>query len=191
VTIARVALFLAVLFYGGRAVAHHRALVQAATMRANGTAQACLTAPTLTRHPAAFESAPAQPGQCLQAAALPTFLSPLRWQLIRQYRDGYELRQYSLTGQNEDDSLWVANESNRWISAAEQTKTAQVFLRFSRMPARRSIALPDASHQVRLIDVRFVGGPFQFRRDPEMRPPFVATVVLSPAGKVLAERLGQ
>jgi membrane-bound metal-dependent hydrolase YbcI (DUF457 family) len=191
VAIARTVLALAVLFYGGRAYAHHHALARATTARADGTRESCVTAPTLTRHPAALETALVQPGQCLQAAALPTFLSPLRWQLIRQYREGYELRQLSFPGLADDDRLWVANESDQWISAAERTTTAQVFLRFSRMPARRSTVLRDGSHQVRLIDVRFVGGPFQFRRDPEMRPPFVTTIVLSPDGKVLAERLGQ
>jgi membrane-bound metal-dependent hydrolase YbcI (DUF457 family) len=191
VALARAVLALMVLFYAGRAYAHQRALSHAAALRADRVAEPCETAPTLTRHPAPFEGAPAPPGRCLQAAALPTFLSPLRWQLIRQYPAGYELRQLSLAGLDDFDRLWVADESDPWISAAEKTTTAQVFLRFSRMPARRSIVLPDGSHQVRLIDVRFVGGPFQFRRDPEMRPPFVATIVLAPSGKLIAERLGQ
>lgn len=188
---ARTVLVLALVFYGGRAFAHQRALERAATLRADGVAEPCATAPVLTRHPAAFEGTRLPPGRCLQAAALPTFLSPLRWQLIREYADGYELRQLSLNGLVDSDRLWVANETDPWISAAERTRTAQVFLKFSRMPARRSILLANGTHQVRLIDVRFVGGPFQFRRDPEMRPPFVATIVLAPGGKLLAERLGQ
>jgi membrane-bound metal-dependent hydrolase YbcI (DUF457 family) len=189
--IARTVLVLAVLFYGGRACAHWRALDRAATARADGTAEPCETAPVLTRHPAPFEKVTNPRGRCVQAAALPTFLSPFRWQLIRQYPEGYELWQMSFTGLRETDRLWVANEADPWIAAAERTRTAQAFLKFSRMPARRSIVLPDGAHQVRLIDVRFVGGPFQFRRDPEMRPPFVATIVLAPSGKLLTERLGQ
>ncbi len=189
--IARTVLLLAILFYGGRAYAHQRALAHAALSRADGVYQPCAIAPTLTRHPASIDAARFSPGQCLQAAALPTFLSPLRWQLIRQYPNGYELRQHSVSALTDEDQLWVANESDVWITAAERTWTAGVFLKFSRMPAGRSVVLPDGSHQVRLIDVRFVGGPFQFRRDPEMRPPFVATIILSPRGKVLAERLGQ
>jgi membrane-bound metal-dependent hydrolase YbcI (DUF457 family) len=189
--IARTVVVLALIFYGGRAFAHNQALAHAATLRADGVVEPCETAPVLTRHPAAFEGAPLQPGRCLQAAALPTFLSPLRWQLIREYADGYELRQLSLIGPADTDRLWVANQADPWITAAERTRTAQVFLKFSRMPARRSIVLPNGTHQVRLIDVRFVGGPFQFRRDPEMRPPFVATIVIGPTGKLLAERLGQ
>jgi membrane-bound metal-dependent hydrolase YbcI (DUF457 family) len=191
VTVARTVLLLALLFYGGRGLAHQRALAHATAVRADGVTEPCHAAPTLTRHPAPFETTGARPGRCVQAAALPTFLSPFRWQLIRQFPEGYELRQLSFAGANDPDWLWVANESDPWIAAAERTKTAQVFLRFSRMPARRSIVLPDGAHQVRLIDVRFVGGPFQFRRDAEMRPPFVATIVLSPNGKVVAERLGQ
>jgi hypothetical protein len=40
------------------------------------------------------------------------------------------------------------------------------------------------------VDVRFVGGPFQFDDEPQMRPPFVATVVIAPGGAVLREGLG-
>ena len=70
------------------------------------------------------------------------------------------------------------------------TTTARVFLNFSRLPATRSVTQPDGSHRVRLVDVRFVGGPFQFEDEPQMRPPFVATVVIAPGGAVLREGLG-
>jgi membrane-bound metal-dependent hydrolase YbcI (DUF457 family) len=189
--IARSVLALAVLFYAGRAFAHQRALAVAATTRADGVNAPCASAPVLTRHPSRIDAGAVRPGTCIEAAALPTFLSPFTWQVIRQYPEGYELREVSVLAPGASDRLWVPTEADRWISAAERTRTAQVFLNFSRMPAERSTVLPDGAHQVRLIDVRFVGGPFQFRRDPEMRPPFVATIVLAPSGKVLGERLGQ
>ena len=34
------------------------------------------------------------------------------------------------------------------------------------------------------------GSPFQFDDEPQMRPPFVATVVIAPGGAVLREGLG-
>jgi membrane-bound metal-dependent hydrolase YbcI (DUF457 family) len=189
--IARSVLLLVLAFYAGRALAHQRALAVAATTRADGANAPCASAPELTRHPSRLDSTAVGPGNCVEAAALPTFLSPLTWQGIREYREGYELRQISVLGTGGGDRLWVPNEADKWISAAERSTTAQIFLNFSRMPARRSTTLPDGTHQVRLVDVRFVGGPFQFRRDPEMRPPFVVTIVLAPTGKLLAERLGQ
>jgi hypothetical protein len=76
------------------------------------------------------------------------------------------------------------------VAEARRTTTARVFLNFSRLPATRSVTQPDGSHRVRLVDVRYVGGPFQFEDEPQMRPPFVATVVIAPGGTVLREGLG-
>lgn len=190
VTIARAVLGGALLFYAGRATAQYRALELAATFRADGTSASCATAPVLSRHPEIFEARWAGPGACLQAAALPTFLSPLRWQLIREQSDGYEMREVSLAGGGTGDRVWIQSETDEWVAAARRTRTGQVFLNFSRLPATRSVTQPDGTHQVRLLDVRFVGGPFQWEQEPQMRPPFVATVVLGPSGAVLREGLG-
>ena len=189
--IARVVLAGVVLFYAGRAGAQHHALGLAAEYRADGARVECATAPVLSTHPAVIEARMAGPGACLQAAALPTFLSPLTWQLIRQQTDGYELRQVSLLSPSaESTRLWIPSESDEWVAAARRTHTARVFLNFSRLPATRSVTDRDGSHQVRLVDVRFIGGPFQWDQEPQVRPPFVATVVLAPTGAVLREGLG-
>lgn len=190
-TIARVTLVAMAAFYGVRATAQLRALTFAATYRADGSPSACAAAPVLSTHPAVIEARMAGPGACLQAAALPTFLSPLRWQLIRQQTDGYELREISLTAPwTPIVRSWIPSENDEWVAAARRTKTARVFLNFSRLPATRSVTERDGTHQVRLVDVRFVGGPFQWEQEPQMRPPFVATVVLAPTGAVLREGLG-
>jgi hypothetical protein len=145
----------------------------------------------LSTHPTVIEAAAAGPGACLQAAALPTFLSPLTWQLIRQETDGYELRQISLVDRAAaTDRIWVPNESDAWVAAARRTTTARVFLNFSRLPASRAVTRPDGTHRVRLLDVRFVGGPFQFEDEPRARPPFVATIDLAPDGRILRQGLG-
>jgi inner membrane protein len=188
--LARATLAFCLLFYAGRAVAQQRALRIATSTRGDGTAAPCATAPVLSRHPAVFESAAAGPGVCLQAAALPTFFSPFTWQLIRQQTDGYELRQISLLTSETTEPFWIPSETDQWVAEARRTTTARVFLNFSRLPATRSVTQPDGSHKVRLVDVRFVGGPFQFEDRPQERPPFVATVVIGPAGGVLREGLG-
>jgi membrane-bound metal-dependent hydrolase YbcI (DUF457 family) len=191
VAVARAVLAGAVLFYAGRAIAQRHALTLAAEFRADGTRAECATAPVLSTHPAVIEARVAGPGACLQAAALPTFLSPLTWQLIRQQTDGYELRQVSLLWPSADSGrTWIPSESDEWVAVARRTHTARVFLNFSRLPATRSFTERDGSHQVRLLDVRFVGGPFQWDDEPQVRPPFVATVVIAPGGTVLREGLG-
>jgi inner membrane protein len=191
VTIARVTLVAMAVFYGFRATAQRQALTLAATYSADGSLSECAAAPVLSTHPAVIEARVAGPGACLQAAALPTFLSPLRWQLIRQQTDGYELRQISLLAPYAVRfKLWIPSESDEWVAAARRTRTARVFLNFSRLPATRSVTERDGSHQVRLVDVRFIGGPFQWEEEPQMRPPFIATVVIAPSGAVLREGLG-
>ncbi len=189
---ARVVLAAILAFYGIRGVAQSRALAIAASTTADGTASPCANAPVLSRHPGLLEATAAGPGACLQAAALPTFFSPFTWQLVRQEANGYELRTVSLLDSDRPaiDRHWIPTESDAWVAAARRTTTGRVFLNFSRMPATRSVVQPDGSHRVRLVDVRFIGGPFQFNDEPEMRPPFVATVVVSPAGAILREGLG-
>ena len=191
VMVARTVLALCLLFYAGRAVAQHRALQVATSTRANGSPAPCAIAPVLSRHPDVIESAAAGPGVCLQAAALPTFFSPFTWQLIRQQSDGYEMRQISLLSpERSSDRFWIPSETDQWVAEARRTTTGRVFLNFSRLPATRSVTQPDGSHKVRLVDVRFVGGPFQFEDHPQERPPFVATIVIAPGGAVLREGLG-
>jgi membrane-bound metal-dependent hydrolase YbcI (DUF457 family) len=190
--IARVVLAVGLSIYAGRALLHARALEIAATTRADGTAAPCATAPVLTRHPTIIEAAAAGPGACLQAAALPGFLSPFEWRLIRQQADGYEMRDISLLGDEPLSSrVFVPSESDTSVARARATDTMRVFLFFSRFPATRAATLPDGTRRVRAIDVRFVGLPPQaLEPDPQARAPFVATVEIGPEGRVLSERLG-
>lgn len=191
-TTARVVLLAALGIYAGRALLHGRALEIAATTRADGTASPCATAPVLTKHPTLIEAAAAGPGVCLQAAALPDFLSPFSWRLIRQQADGYEMRDVSLL---RDEALsprvFVPSESDMSVARARATDTMRVFLFFSRFPATRAATLPDGTRRVRAIDVRFVGPPpLPLEPDPQARAPFVATVEIAPGGRVISERLG-
>jgi membrane-bound metal-dependent hydrolase YbcI (DUF457 family) len=189
--IARVVLAAIVAFYGVRAVAHEVALGAAASTRADGTDSPCASAPTLTRHPTMFEAAYAGPGGCLQAAALPTFLSPLDWRLIRQQSDGYEIRDVALGGET-IAQIFVPSQNDEWIARARRTATARIFYGFARFPATRSAALPDGSWRVRAIDMRFLGPPPRgLEPDPQVRPPFVMTIEIAGDGTIRSERLGK
>lgn len=188
---ARTALALVVGLYALRGVAHDRALELAATRNAEGEVAPCATAERLAEYPALIESASAGPGACIQAAAIPTFFSPFKWRLVRQHPGGYELREHSLlTGQSPVGGVWIPSEVDRWVAAARRTETVRVFLRFARFHASRYAMLEDGTRRVRFMDVRFVGNPLQLTDDPEAHAPFVATVLLSPDGRVVAERLG-
>ena len=177
--------------YVVRASAHHTALAVAATTRADGSAAPCASAPVLTRHPQLIVAQRAGPSDCLQAAALPTFFSPFTWRLIRQQANGYELRDIRLGRGTISPSVFLPSESDRWVAEARATRTARVFLNFSRMPATRSAVLPDGGHRVRFMDVRFVGTPgAALKRDPQASRPFAVTVDIAPDGAVRSERLG-
>jgi inner membrane protein len=189
--IARLVLLAVVANYALRAVAHGEALAIAATTRADGTAAPCASAPDLTRHPTMIVARRAGPGDCLQAAALPTFFSPFTWRLIRQQSDGYELREVQLGHGAVSPRVFVPSESDDWVAAARRTWTARVFLAFSRFPATRSAVAPDGTHRVRFVDVRFLGlPPASLEQDPPVRAPFVVRVDIAPDGAVLSERLG-
>jgi membrane-bound metal-dependent hydrolase YbcI (DUF457 family) len=187
--IARATLTAVVAFYGVRAAAHARALDLAARAGADGVASPCVAAPVLTRHPLAIHAPPAA-GICRQAAAIPTFFSPFRWMLIRQYANGYELRDVSLLAPTTIDRRWVPSDREAANGAARQAEIARVFLSFSRLPAIEATPLPDGGSRVRFVDVRFLRGPFGFYRDQQAHAPFVATVVVAPDGAVVEQRLG-
>ena len=188
--IARWVLTAIVGFYGARAIAHEVALTTAAQVDADGAPSPCASAPTLTRHPTVFEAAHAGPGHCLQAAALPTFLSPLTWRGIRQQSDGYHLRDVRL-GRGTTAQVFVPSQNDVWVARARRTTTGQAFFGFSRLPASTSATMPDGTRRVRAMDVRFVGLPPEgLGPDPKAREPFLMTVEMAPDGTVKAERLG-
>jgi hypothetical protein len=189
-TAARAVLLGMVVLYATRATAHAVALRQAASTRGDGTASACASAPTLTRHPTVLEAGAAGPGACLQAAALPTFFSPFTWRLVRQQADGYDLRDVTL-GRGIIASVFVPSQHDPWIARARRAHTARVFFNFSRFPASRSALLPDGTRQVRAMDVRFLGPPPRaLEPDPQASRPFLMTIDLAGDGTLRGERLG-
>lgn len=133
----------------------------------------------------------------VDAAAIPTFFSPFRWRIIRQYSDGYELSELDLLKRtplspvpDAGRSVWVPDEENDWIARARQSAAARVFLDFSRFPAARTFSRPDGIVVVRWVDLRFVGGITRLTTEAGRNNLFVATVHLSPDGRILSDGLG-
>lgn len=138
--------------------------------------------------------------RCLiDVAAIPTFGSPFHWQLIAQTSTGYDLHTISvvdprLRQPDAPVSIWrlARHTPNRWTPAVQQaasTRTARIFLGFSRFPAVRASLVNDTT-VVQWTDPRF-GPESSSRRDPRARSGlFTATVRLDRADRVIAEGLG-
>jgi len=187
--IARIVLLLLVADYTGRAALHDVALAAAATRKADGTASACLSRPTLSRHPAPVDR-DAPPATCLQAAALPTFVSPFQFRIVRQYPRGYELSERNVLNQRPVDALWIDAEEGPAIDRAADTRTGRVFLEFSRFPAAAVEKGPAGGAVVRFVDLRFMGTPLRLDGRPQARVPSAMTVRLDGQGRVVLEHLG-
>lgn len=193
--------------YGLRGFAHHQALERAAAVFGPRLPPPCRPDAPLWRGP--LDVWPTERPDveklsrpCLIGfAAMPSFASPFRWRVIAQMSNAYELHDLDLLdaplGADGDggDRMWRTSlrYPNVWTPAvieAARTRTAQVFLGFSRFPSARSFVDPTGAATVRWSDMRFAGGVFALT-EPRRPDPFNVVVKLSPAGNVLEERLGR
>jgi len=141
--------------------------------------------------------------RCLvEVAAMPSFTSPFRWQIVARLSNAYELRDIDLLDarwRQPDEELeapWRTSlrYPNVWtptVTHAAQTYLGQVFLGFSRFPAARSALDAHGVTTVRWTDVRFATGGValeQRRPGPNF---FTATVSVGPDGRILQEGLGR
>ena len=194
--------------YGIRAGAHHQALELAPRLFGPTLPPPCdpsaQTVSPIDSWPRWAAPSSPQPGKrCLvEMVAMPTFLSPLRWQIIAQMSNAFEIHDIDLLDQRfrepETDSevLWrlTLRYPNVWTPAVDRAATThlgQVFLGFSRFPAARSVVDQNGVTTVRWTDVRFAGGPMT--PNPPLRPVnmFTATVRIGPDSRVLQETLGR
>jgi membrane-bound metal-dependent hydrolase YbcI (DUF457 family) len=144
--------------YVARAALHHRALAQGAGFDAAGVAAPCATAPTLVAHPGSPAARPAGPDACLTAAALPTFVSPFTWRIVRQSAGGYEISDRSVfAASTPQRSTRLTSDIGPEVTRARSTRAGQVYFDFARFPIARVTRTPAAA--VRLYDARFVGVP--------------------------------
>ena len=202
---AAIVLALMAMNYGGRAFAHHEALKLTARLSGPSRPPACDAQASSISLVDAWPHATARAGSCLvEAAAIPSFLSPFQWRVIAQFPDAYEIFEVDLR----DESLRSASPSadrlafgarlpNRWtpvVVEAARTRTAQIFLGFARFPLMQVSGNPSGVATVRMTDLRFNPGfegnsnsPLQTRRTSL----FTVTVQIGPDNEIIQERLGE
>src|SRR5262245_10383381 len=129
-------------------------------------------------------------------------MSPFQWRLIARTSSGFEVRQVNVLGERRHDRVPQAHEPRRrsvvayrssWtppVFGASETRTAKVFLGFSRFPAVRVLTNPDGIVTVQWTDLRFVEDLRYGGLGRRERGFFTATVRLDAAGVVLEERMG-
>jgi membrane-bound metal-dependent hydrolase YbcI (DUF457 family) len=213
-----IALSLMAINYGIRIGAQREALDMAPHLFGPTLPDRCESAvtqgPILDRWPIHHPlSGPDRERRCLlEIVAMPSFMSPFQWRLVAQLSNAYETRDVDLVAHARGpepagpEAPWrlVQRIPNRWTPAAldaARSRTAQVFLGFSRFPAVQTRAAQDAvapqsgadaegDTTVRWTDIRFtVAAP----RTPIDRPRagfFSATVIVAPGGRIVEERLG-
>jgi membrane-bound metal-dependent hydrolase YbcI (DUF457 family) len=187
-TIASVVLLLVAANYSLRAELHRIALRQATAGQA---ARATLSAwPDLPSPKLPSDHACDREPCALATAALPTFGSPFRWRIVRQFSNGYRLSDVDLWTRTEEPIRWMAHEDGAAVQVARETADSLAFLAFSRFPAARVERL-NRETIVRMSDVRFLDVPVS-RRGEEFRPGglFAVMVRLDPHGKILEARFG-
>ena len=146
---------------------------------------------------------PAIAKRCLvELAAMPTFSSPFRWQIIAHVSNAYELRDIDLLdaqwrdSEGESEAPWRTNlrYPNVWtptVILAADTPLAQLFLGFSRFPAARSALDAHGVTTVRWTDVRFSASGVTAEGSRPAPGFFTATVMVGADGQILRERLGR
>lgn len=199
---AAIAIALTLLNYVVRAAAHQWALSAATTVMAPALPDRCPDAvpPSLiSRWPTESATQRRERGatRCLiEVAVIPTFLSPLRWQIIARHTDSYETLALDLLrdparSPQAIDAPWrsASRHPDQWTPAvlrAANTELGRVFLGFSRFPATESVLNEDESATVRWTDLRF-----NTPERPGPRGMFSAIVTLAADGRVLASHLGE
>jgi membrane-bound metal-dependent hydrolase YbcI (DUF457 family) len=191
--------------YAVRATAHHRAVTTAEMFmgpdtppRCPGAAHDTLIDRWPTQDPAGRRTVGAS--RCLvEIAAVPTFFSPFRWQIIARLSNGYQMMTLDLLTdvkrpRDALDAPWrsAVPHPDQWtpsVLRAADSELGRVFLGFSRFPATRSVVNEDHSAEVRWVDLRFVQGPT--RRPGARRGIFSAMVLLAPDGRIVSEQLGE
>jgi membrane-bound metal-dependent hydrolase YbcI (DUF457 family) len=199
-------LLLTVGYYALRGTLHHQALVRAAgdvpaaVVGLHAWAdrpesklpsdRVCAAGWTAARVPTA-ERASACP---VDAAALPTFASPFRWRLIREYSTGYAISEIDLARSPEAAVLasgWRPSEASAWVRAASAARSAQILLSFSRFPAARVVERRPDRVDVRIEEVRFLASADPTRDDARAGSLFTLLVRLGPTGRTLEEHFGR
>jgi hypothetical protein len=196
--LAAAALALMAANYGVRASAHRAAITQASELLKDSLPASCQVEPgysIVNRWPEADGTA----SSCSSGVgAIPTFGSPFSWRLIARLPGAYETREVNVLpaalrpDTSDPDEAGPVRFPNQWTPAASEaatTRTARIFLGFSRFPAVRTISDGSGDTTVQWIDLRFVRG--RGSDQATNNDLFTVTVRLDRNGHVLEERLGR
>ena len=186
---AFIALGLMACDYSARALLHHRALEAGALFNAAGIRAPCIAAPTVVSHTGGMLPHATGSDACIEAAALPTFLSPFMWRVIRQQSNGYELSDRRLFGQSATiQSVWLASDSDG-AERVRPTRPGRIYLDFARFPIAELMARSPSLTTVRLSDARFVVMPVSLRGlAASARLSVIITV--DGSGRIVEQRFG-
>jgi hypothetical protein len=188
---AIVALALMTADYAARAALHERALADGARFAASGAEHPCAAAPTLVVHPAGAAPAPPGPDPCLVAAALPTFVSPFVWRIIRQHATGYELSDRRALGRAAvTGAIRIASDTGSEVRHAQNTDGARIYLDFARFPLARLASRTATTTAVRLLDARFIGLPATTDVG-ELPGTLSVTITVDVTGRIIEQRFGR
>jgi hypothetical protein len=136
---------------------------------------------------------PTTPGErrC-RGVAVPRFLSPFQWLVIRHRQDGYELVDIDLLDRFDTRPTVKAPAGDEhWVGRALQARASRIFMSFARLP--RAIVRENGDRiTVQIQDLRFVR---EFiarpgRDDVGTGGPFNVIVHLDRQGTILFQRLG-
>ena len=188
--LAVIALGLMAFDYAARAALHERALATGASFDAAGTRAPCAIAPTFVVHSGVIDTPAAGPDACLEAAALPTFLSPFTWRTIRRHPNGYELsdrRVFATPAAVESTRLM--NDSGPDMQRARMTRAGRVYFDFARFPIVRIGNHTPMLTTVRLLDARFIMAPPGVE-DASANARLSVVITFDGSGQIVEERFG-
>ncbi|MBI2833775.1 MAG: metal-dependent hydrolase [Acidobacteria bacterium] len=187
--IAAIVLCLIGVNYAARSVLYRAALGEANTFFSNEV-PSC-PAPFLARW-SSRPAGPADASDCAPTTALPSFVSPFQWRVIRRVAGGYQRLSLDLLNGRASPTDHILDADTREVALARHAPIARVFLGFARLPTARADREPHGRVAVRWTDLRFVGGLSRVDADEDrVRGPFGVLVRLDADGRVLEQRLGQ
>jgi membrane-bound metal-dependent hydrolase YbcI (DUF457 family) len=188
--VALVALGVMAFDYTARAALHERALANAASFNADGLHAPCVSAPTFVMHSGPAVPSVVDANECVEAAALPTFFSPLTWRSIRRYPHRYELSDRSLFGEHAaTHSTALMSDDGPEVERARASRAGRVYFDFARLPVAQVSAVTVPFTRVRLFDARFVMMPLA-SGDGATNARLSVTITFDESGRTVDERFG-
>ena len=122
--------------------------------------------------------------------ALPTFLSPFEWRVLRRVGGGYEVREVDLLRRAPAprEPAFYGSRRDGWVDAALQTPLARIFMGFARLPVAQIVHDGQDDVVVGLQDLRFIRDLGEENQEGRIRPgPFFILVHVNRRGSTVSE----